>query len=232
MKAPYWTEYEIEYLRNHYHEDGARSCGAVLGRSPHATMTKANRLGLDRGIKPEYSQTELAYMRSHYGIDSVRDIAKRLGRSVSSVKNKFSQLGIRRYFIWTPEKVEILKERYHDTLVVDLMEELGASRWTIIRKAHRLGLKKDPGFVEANRSRISELQSRAQAASGKFGIKDYRKYLEDHPNVTPLWEHGRGKKRSPETIEKMRQGMRKTFEAERRRLRWGMEPKLKRKLKI
>lgn len=48
---------------------------------------------------------------------------------------------------WTDEKIEILREKYHNTRNDDLISLLGLSMRTIQRKAKEIGVEKDPEYI-------------------------------------------------------------------------------------
>ena len=49
-------------------------------------------------------------------------------------------------FVWTEEKLDILRRQYPTTPAVDLMDILGCSDSTIHAKARSLGIKRNPSF--------------------------------------------------------------------------------------
>lgn len=80
--------------------------------------------------------------------------------------------------------------------------EIGISEHTVRSRAVRMGLKKDPGY-------ISRLRSEINIRCGRY----------DHLNT-------------PDAIEKRAASIRKRFETERRRLRWGLEKTVSRHLRL
>ena len=52
----YWTEFELQYLKENYEKMPKSEIATVLGRTPNAVQVKANRLGLEKPEKYFYNK--------------------------------------------------------------------------------------------------------------------------------------------------------------------------------
>ena len=55
-----------------------------------------------------------------------------------------------RKFTWTEEKLQYLREHYPTEAGSDIADALGCSSATVSKKAHDLGIAKDPSFNRSN----------------------------------------------------------------------------------
>lgn len=87
---------------------------------------------------------------------TIKEIVQELGVSYNQVTYRLKLYGIKvgplcrkdLYYSWTPDKVEILKTLYSDTLNSDIALQLEASEHAVFLKAMRLGLKKSPEYLK------------------------------------------------------------------------------------
>jgi hypothetical protein len=74
------------------------------------------------------------------------------------------------YHVWTWAELELVKRNYHNSLTRDLATALGLSIEQVYRKAHQLGLQKEPGFTaEVARERALDPAHPMRATSFKKG---------------------------------------------------------------
>lgn len=72
---------------------------------------------------------------------------ERNGITVREDGIKFIRNGLSRKIYWDGNMISILKRHFPTTMTDELVEILGVSRRTIIRKARELGLQKDPEWL-------------------------------------------------------------------------------------
>jgi len=132
--------------------------------------------------------------------------------------------------IWTQEMIDTLKNKFPIEYNKYLAISLGVSIRTLIRKARELKIDKEPGFLEIRRGEISRLASAFRPPNPTKGLKGWS---------VPNSEASRFKPGniSPMAVswvvrDKVRKSRLKTIEAERYRIREGLDTITKLKLKI
>ena len=117
---------------------------------------------------------------------------------------------------WTDEMVDIITSKFATSFNRDLADELGVSMRTMIRKARELGLEKEPGFLDKNRKKISQMARDARSPNPTKGQKGW--------SVPAM-------KNNPELIERVHRKRNETIKNEKFRLRVGLQPETKLRLK-
>src|SRR4051812_1584622 len=90
-----WSHAELEQLRRHYRERGAKGCAELLpGRSESAIINRARTLGLQR-TKPQWLASELALLRREYPIGGLAGCVVVLPRrSAPAIYQQVHSLGL------------------------------------------------------------------------------------------------------------------------------------------
>lgn len=130
---------------------------------------------------------------------------------------------------WTDQMIETITLKFATTFNRELAEELGVSMRTMIRKARELGLEKESGFLDKNRSEISKMAKESRGPNPTKGQKGWsvpggEKYRFKPGNISRM-------KTDPELVERVRQKRNATIREEKFRIRVGLEQKTKLKLK-
>ena len=66
-KGQEWSEYQIEYLREHYPSDRAEDIGRSIGKSKQSVQHKANRLGIKKEREAFFKERSKAMSGEHSG---------------------------------------------------------------------------------------------------------------------------------------------------------------------
>lgn len=98
MAGNLWTQEEIEFLKENYHEYGATYCSENLNRTVSSTTQKANRLGLKSKISLRnsvWTEEEDNVLRTYYFDKGANECIKYLvGRTKSSINHRAMALNI------------------------------------------------------------------------------------------------------------------------------------------
>lgn len=84
MTNRYWTDEEIEYLRENYQTKSALEIGKAIDRTENAVFVKCNKLGFKKMITDE----QVDFIERNICNMSVVDIAKTIGKTPQSVRSK------------------------------------------------------------------------------------------------------------------------------------------------
>ncbi len=102
-----------------------------------------------------YSPAELARIRAEYSTArSPNALARSMGRDPSALKQKAREMGLHRPAKATPaERTAALLARYADAPDLQaLAKELGITHGSLTAHAYRLGVKRNPRFLEEARA--------------------------------------------------------------------------------
>jgi len=130
--------------------------------------------------------------------------------------------------IWTAEMIQKLTDEFSYRFSRDIGNDMNLSIRTIVRKARELGLEKEEGFLDKNRSEISKLAIKAKPPNPMKGVKGWtvpggEKFQFRTGNIP-------ANKNNPELINKIVVKRNETIRKERLRIKYGIEQKTKLKL--
>lgn len=139
----YYTQDEIDYLKNNYSSLSIDVISKVLSKSKDSIIHKAKILHLNNDIH-FYSEKDISYIKKYYNVLSINEIANHLNKSYSSVITKISKLGLSSESSWEYKDIEILKNIYpyytNKKISVDFLP--GRTPNAIRTMANKLDLKK------------------------------------------------------------------------------------------
>lgn len=130
---------------------------------------------------------------------------------------------------WTDEMIDIITSKFATSFNRDLAYELGVSMRTMIRKARELGLEKEHGFLDKNRKKISQMARDARSPNPTKGQKGWSVPGGERYQFKP--GHVPAMKNNPELIERVHRKRNETIKNEKFRLRVGLQPETKLRLK-
>lgn len=130
---------------------------------------------------------------------------------------------------WTDEMIDTITTKFATTFNRELADELGVSMRTMIRKARELGLEKEPGFLDKNRSEISKMAKESRGSNPTKGQKGWSVPGGEKYRFKP--GHVPATKTDPELVERIRQKRNATIREEKFRIRVGLKQKTKLNLK-
>lgn len=230
MKKRTWTQEEIDYIRENYGKISGQEIADHLGINRRLLVTEAQRHGIRSPRNRDWKSSDLRILRERFPTGDLSQLSKDLGRTLPAIKAKARQLGLRRKKEMDAETTKRFIELYPTTKNAVLAEMFGLSgpRYAVYM-AKKLGVRKAPNYWKeiirddiARAMRASFADPEMRAARSKGWFKKGHKF--GHRFV-------KGEKLSPEMIERRRQTRIATVEAERRRLRWGLEQKTKLRLR-
>jgi hypothetical protein len=146
--AARWTEEEIQFLRDNYHEEGPAYCAEKLDRTFRALEGKAFRLGIK--VKKGWTEEEIQFLRDNYPEKGAGYCAEKLSRTPSSVQLKAAKLDIKFNNMsapWTEEEIQFLRDNYPEEGPAYCSEKLGRTPNSVTLKANRLDIKFDNKFL-------------------------------------------------------------------------------------
>lgn len=130
--------------------------------------------------------------------------------------------------IWTAEMIEKLTREFPYRFSRDIGKDLGLSIRTVIRKARELGLEKEEGFLDKNRSEISKMAIEAKPPNPMKGVKGWTvpggdKFQFKPGNIPP-------QKNNPELIYRIKTKRNETIKREKMRIKYGLQQQTKLRL--
>jgi hypothetical protein len=139
----YFTNEEIEYLKNNYAIKTVDEISNTLHKDKENIKHKACELGLSNDIF-YYSDNNIMFIRNNYGKLSNQDIANQLGKTLSAIDTKIYNLGLTIDSSWSNEEVEILKNVYPFYTNVKISKDFLYKRnaTSIATMAHKFDLVK------------------------------------------------------------------------------------------
>lgn len=130
---------------------------------------------------------------------------------------------------WSNERIELLSEKFATTFNKDLALELGCGWRTVIRKARELGLEKEVGFLDKNRPEIVKRIFKVRRPNPTKGMKGWQvpggEAYQFKPGNIPA------SKINPEVAKRLHDSRNETIRRERVRLKIGLEPLTKLRIK-
>ena len=131
---------------------------------------------------------------------------------------------------WTPDMEQIIIDEFPVTYNKVLAQKLGVSWRSLVRKAREMGINKEEGFLDKRRDEITAMGIEAHPPHPHKGDKgwnipnsEYTRFKTGQPSLM---------KSNRELVEKVRTRRNETIARDRRRLRLGLRPLTKLKLKI
>lgn len=181
------------------------------------------------GKSIKWSQAMLEKLRYEFPTKATDVLARELKLSRNTVTKKANFLklvktGLVKNYAgvkWTPEMIEKLKAEFPSRFTRDLAKEIGVSLRTAIRKARELKIDKEPGFLNNNRMKISELAQKARPDNPTKGQKGW---------CVPNSEKHRfkkGHKPPREWYDKILSKRKEVISKERIRMKYGLPRKTK-----
>jgi len=97
-KGKFWTQQEVEFVKNNYSKMSCTELTKYLNRSYLSIRSKIDELGLS---KPErqWSEYEIEFLKNNYETMSYKKIGDKIGRSKNGVQTHMRKLGLKK-----PEK--------------------------------------------------------------------------------------------------------------------------------
>jgi len=125
---------------------------------------------------------------------------------------------------WTAEMLQKLTDEFPCRFSRDIGNDMNLSIRTIVRKARELGLEKEEGFLDKNRSEISKLAIKSKPPNPMKGVKGWtvpggEKYQFKQGHEPHLVDYNKIRETRNETIRK-----------ERLRIKYGLPRKTRLKL--
>ena len=131
---------------------------------------------------------------------------------------------------WPQKRIDYLVANFATKFNRDLATELGCGWRTVIRKARELGLEKEPGFLDKNRTeivkRIQKVRVHSPHQQGKGYYVPNSEQFRFKPGNIPA------SKTNPEIIERARQTRNETIRRERIRIKYNLPQLTKLKLSV
>lgn len=134
-------------------------------------------------------------------------------------------------FDFSPEQERWLSDHYPIVSNEECARHMGCSPRTVIRKAHKMGLRKTEEFMEQSWRKGVEAMRLYNTGEGNRGKANLLKY-----GVKYRFKKGEtsrqrlGDEKEEERLRKMHDSRRKTVKSERARINWGFEQKTKLRL--
>lgn len=141
----YWSEDEIEYLKQHYGKDNVENIAIFLNRSAGAVRTKAEKLGL---ITREYwSDDELKILKEYYPIKTVDEMVELLPkRNRKTIIMKACDLKIKSSVRYSDKDKDYVIAHYKDLTDKEMADASNRSSVGIMYLRYRLGLFKQTEY--------------------------------------------------------------------------------------
>ena len=139
----YFTEKEIQYLKENYASKTVNEITSILHKNKSAVTHMACKLGLSNDIY-YYSDQDIQFLKDNYNKLSNQQLADKLGKTLSAIETKISKLGLTKDVIWTDKEIRILKEVYPNYTNKKIAKDylLNRNDKSINTMAHKFNLTK------------------------------------------------------------------------------------------
>ena len=107
----YFTENEIQYLKDNYATKTVDEIANYFNKSKEVIIHKASSLGLSNDIF-YYSYNDIIFIKDNYNKLSNQELSDKLGKTLSGIETKIYKLGLTEDNSWTNEEIKILKNVY------------------------------------------------------------------------------------------------------------------------
>lgn len=99
MLKRYWTNEEVEFLKDNYYEMNTREIAEKLNRTMKSIQIKAFRLNLEKKVKYQnqfnrWTEEEDDFLRENWNKIMTKDIAEYLNRSINAVQLRAERSGL------------------------------------------------------------------------------------------------------------------------------------------
>lgn len=145
------------------------------------------------------------------------------------VFKKSTKRAYRAPVFWSDDKLELLKTKFATTFNKDLAAYLGCGWRTVIRKARELGLEKEAGFLDKNRPEIVKRIFKVRRPNATKGMKGWQ--VPGGEQFQYKQGHIPASKTNPEVVKRLHASRNETIRRERLRVKLGLEPLTKLKIK-
>lgn len=135
-----WSAAEEDVLRGAWGVRDLREVSAELGRTPHALMERAYKIGLPpRRPQRPWTMRELDALWETSGL-SAKEAAAALGRTACSVRRARDRLGIRRGLgRWEPWELELVRDTSLSSAQV--AAQTGRTQEAVLSKRGQMGVR-------------------------------------------------------------------------------------------
>lgn len=149
----YYTETEIQYIKDNYRHIDTDILAQNLGRSVSSIRTKAYELGLKKIPKKHknYKRTaksriwtdeQIKYLRQNYLTKSYLDLSNVIKKSAKAIAAKARSIDLIKNKSWTTTEINFLKNNYPQKSVQELSKIINHSYSSIMTQISTLGLKR------------------------------------------------------------------------------------------
>lgn len=190
----YYTEKELEYIKNNFKTSTIRQIAKELHRPESGVSIKAKQLGLVKQKHSKWTEEEIKFLKENYIQMTSEEISKHVNHSVSAINTMRDRLGLVRNASWTQEEIDYLVNNFETTLFSELSKKFNRTEGAIRAKCFDLNLvKKSPwtdeeiefvryNYMDMATKDIAKLLLRTPSAvqlrAERMGFKKYPYYCE------------------------------------------------------
>ncbi len=190
----YYTEKELEYIKNNFKTSTIRQIAKELHRPESGVSIKAKQLGLVKQKHSKWTEEEIKFLKENYIQMTSEEISKHVNHSVSAINTMRDRLGLVRNASWTQEEIDYLVNNFETTLFSELSKKFNRTEGAIRAKCFDLNLvKKSPWtdeeieFVRRNyidmttkdiAKTLLRTPSAVQLRAERMGLKKYPYHCE------------------------------------------------------
>lgn len=149
----FWTQYEIDFLNQHYAKNGVQYCAENLNRKYEQVKSKAQSLGLKVHVF-RYSEETKQFLREYYPKYGMRYCSEKLNIPMDRIKDLASCLGLKMDKWWTEAELAFLVDNYNKLGYKECARQLDRTDGSVITKAGKLGLCKDRVYTDEEKEFI------------------------------------------------------------------------------
>ena len=150
MPRRQWTEREIEIIRRRYPRDEVGDIALQLNCSKRALRWIANKNGINKFRKKEWTTDEIAFVCKNYKKTTRKHIARALGRSVESVSGVIARQAKTKQMRWTAHRQRKIIALWRDGLLFrEIAERMGCTTQAVKRQFHNLRREGRVGYNRA-----------------------------------------------------------------------------------
>lgn len=135
MNNTYWTDKEIQFLKDNFNYLTYEELEKTLGRSFNAIKHKVQELHLSNR---KWSQSDIEWLKNNANQYDKNDLAKRLKRSVRAIEHKLKEYNLNYYNLdyknqqWSNAEIMFLAENINNMTMLELSKNLNRSENAIL----------------------------------------------------------------------------------------------------
>lgn len=177
----YWSDEDIEYLKNNYYKSSMKTLMKKLKRSESSIEGQLTKLNIKRKNKGNWSLNEINILKDNFNSLDYNEISKLIDRSIPAISNKAHELGLTKNSInrtkLKKQQIDFIINNYNTYTDSNLAKMFNVSTEAIAEVRKTYNIKKNGNEVKG----ISYIEKTIKDYFDLLDIKYiYNEYLGDY----------------------------------------------------